>query len=78
MPPIRVFTGPVLKLPETNIGTAATKEKTEKQGKGGVAPAKSDAKPKAATASAPAAKPAAKPAAATPAQGSAPAAKPKS
>jgi D-alanyl-D-alanine carboxypeptidase len=76
MPPIRVFTGPVLKLPETNLGVAAAKDKkTEKS----AAPAKSEAKPKAtpATASA-AAKPAAKPAAATPAQGSTPAAKPKS
>jgi D-alanyl-D-alanine carboxypeptidase len=78
MLPIRVFTGPVLKLPEMNIGTAAAKEKTEKKEKAASAPAKSDAKPKAATASAPAAKPAAKPAAATPPQGSAPAAKPKS
>jgi D-alanyl-D-alanine carboxypeptidase len=79
MLPIRVFTGPVLKLPETNLGTAAAKEKTEKTEKAASAPAKTDAKPKAAAASAPAAaKPAAKPAVATPASGTAPAAKPKS
>jgi D-alanyl-D-alanine carboxypeptidase len=79
MPPIRVFTGPVLKLPETSIGTASAKEKTEKPEKAASAPAKSDAKPKAATASASApAKPAAKPAVVTPAQGSSPPAKPKS
>jgi D-alanyl-D-alanine carboxypeptidase len=79
MAPIRVFTGPVLKLPETNLGIASTKEKTEKPEKAASAPAKSDAKAKTtpATASA-AAKPAAKPAAATPAQGSSPPAKPKS
>ena len=79
MLPIRVFTGPVLKLPETNIGTASAKEKTEKPEKTAVAPAKSEVKPKAAAASGAAApKPAAKPAVATPAQGTAPAAKPKS
>ena len=46
MAPIRVFTGPVLKLPETNLGIASTKEKTEKPEKAAVAPAKSDVKPK--------------------------------
>ena len=75
MPPIRVFTGPVLKLPEVNLGNAATKEKS--------APAKSEAKPKPTTASAPApaspaVKPAAKPVTTTPTQGTAPASKPKS
>jgi D-alanyl-D-alanine carboxypeptidase len=87
MPPIRVFTGPVLKLPETNLGTAA-KEKDTKTEKAASASPKSEAKQKAATTSdakpkpaaasaTAAAKPAAKPVIATPAQGSNPPAKPK-
>jgi D-alanyl-D-alanine carboxypeptidase len=77
MPPIRVFTGPVLKMPEVNLGPASTKEKAEKP----AAPAKSDAKARptaSAPAASPAAKPAAKPVVTTPMQGTAPAAKPKS
>jgi D-alanyl-D-alanine carboxypeptidase len=77
MPPIRVFTGPVLKMPEGNLGTASAKEKTEKS----AVPAKSDAKPRPTTASAPAAAAAAKPAAKPtmpPAPGNVSTAKPKS
>jgi D-alanyl-D-alanine carboxypeptidase len=78
MPPIRVFTGPAPKMPEVNLGVAATKEKAEKS----AVPAKSEAKARPTTASAPASSPAAKRAAkpviTTPTQETAPASKPKS
>jgi D-alanyl-D-alanine carboxypeptidase len=80
MPPIRIFTGPVLKLPEPAVTTTATKEKAEKAAatpakteKAAAAPAKSDTKPKPAAANATAT---ASPAPAKPASSAKPAAKP--